>query len=104
MFKPLVGAHYILGAVGPLQFDVVIERLRNEYGAEVIYEPVDYVTARWIECGDRKMLADFEKRFQDNLARDAGGSLPSLAPSLWRLGRAMEEWPEVVFLKTREHN
>lgn len=104
VFKPLVGAHYILGAVGPLQFDVVIERLRNEYGAEVIYEPVDYVTARWIECGDRKMLADFEKRFQDNLARDAGGYLTYLAPSLWRLGRAMEEWPEVVFLKTREHN
>jgi peptide chain release factor 3 len=104
VFKPLTDSHYLLGAVGPLQFDVVMGRLKAEYGAEAFYEPVDFLTARWIECGDRKMLADFERRLQANLARDAGGCLTYLAPSLWRLNRSMEEWPDVVFLKTREHN
>jgi len=104
VFKPLAGNHYILGAVGPLQFDVVMERLKAEYGAEVIYEPVDYVTARWIECSDRKMLMDFEKALQPHLARDAGGYLTYLAPSEWRLNHTMKEWPDLVFLKTREHN
>jgi peptide chain release factor 3 len=104
VFKPLAGNHYILGAVGPLQFDVVMERLKAEYGAEAFYEPVDYVTARWVECGDRKMLRDFEKALQTHLARDAGGYLTYMAPSEWRLNHTMKEWPEMVFLKTREHN
>ncbi len=104
VFKPLAGNHYILGAVGPLQFDVVMERLKAEYGAEAFYEPVDYVTARWVECDDRKMLRDFEKALQSHLARDAGGYLTYMAPSEWRLNHTMKEWPEMVFLKTREHN
>ena len=104
VFKPLAGNHYILGAVGPLQFDVVMERLKSEYGADAVYEPVGYVTARWIECNDRKMLMDFEKALQPHLARDAGGYLTYMAPSGWRLNHTMKEWPGVVFLKTREHN
>ena len=104
VFKPLMGSSYILGAVGPLQFDVAMERLKNEYGAEAFYEPVDYVAARWIECGDRKILHDFEKSLQSSLARDSGGCLTYMAPSGWRLKHTMEQWPGVVFLKTREHN
>ena len=104
VFKPLAGNHYILGAVGPLQFDVVMERLKAEYGAEVIYEPVDYVTARWIECSDRKMLMDFEKALQPHLApgRRRISHLPGAQQ--WRLNHTMKEWPDLVFLKTREHN
>ncbi|HOD71643.1 MAG: Peptide chain release factor 3 [Deltaproteobacteria bacterium ADurb.BinA179] len=104
VFKPLMGSSYILGAVGPLQFDVAMERLKHEYGAEAFYEPVDYTAARWIECSDRKILSDFEKSLQSSLARDAGGCLTYMAPSDWRLKHTMEQWPDVVFLKTREHN
>jgi peptide chain release factor 3 len=104
VFRPLMGSNYILGAVGPLQFDVAMERLKNEYGAEAFYEQVDYVAARWIECSDRKVLHDFEKSLQSCLARDSGGYLTYMAPSDWRLKHTMKEWPGVVFLKTREHN
>ncbi len=104
VFKPLVGNNYILGAVGVLQFDVVMERLRDEYGVDAAYEPVEYIGARWIECDDAKILRKFEKSYQGSLARDAGGYLTYLAPNQWRLKNAHEEWPEIKFLKTREHN
>jgi len=104
VFRPLTGNNYILGAVGILQFDVVMERLRAEYGADAVYEPVDYATARWVVCDDNKLLRNFEKSYQGYLARDTEGFLTYLAPNSWRLKNAMEEWPGLTFLKTREHN
>jgi peptide chain release factor 3 len=104
VFRPMMGSDYILGAVGVLQFDVIVARLKDEYGVDAVYEGVEYATARWIECSDRKMLAEFEKKNQAHLARDAEGNLAYLAPSEWRLGHVAEQWPSVVFLKTREHN
>jgi len=103
-FKPLMGSDYILGAVGVLQFDVTQARLRDEYGAEVIFEAADYGAARWIVCDDRKKLDEFRKNFQASLAEDAEGHLAYLASGDWRLNRTMEQWPEITFLKTREHS
>ncbi|MCX5820355.1 MAG: peptide chain release factor 3, partial [Deltaproteobacteria bacterium] len=104
VFRPLFGNDYILGAVGVLQFDVTMARLKTEYGVEASYEPIEYAAARWIECGDRKRLSEFEKKCQANLAWDADNHLTYLATSEWRLGFIMEEWPDIEFRKTREHN
>ena len=104
VFKPLAGNDYILGAVGVLQFDVTMARLKTEYGVEASYEPIDYTTARWVACDDKKMLADFEKKNINNLALDADNRLTYLTTSEWRLGFVKEDWPGVTFNKTREHN
>jgi peptide chain release factor 3 len=104
VFRPLIGNDYILGAVGVLQFDVTMARLKTEYGVEASYESIDYAAARWIDCEDKKRLAEFEKKCQANLALDADGHLTCMATSEWRLGFIMEEWPAIVFRKTREHN
>jgi peptide chain release factor 3 len=104
VFRPVLGNDYILGAVGVLQFDVTMARLKNEYGVDAVYEGIDYATARWIACEDRRKLEEFEKKNQGNLAHDAEGNLTYLAPSEWRLGYVAEQWPDVEFLKTREHN
>ncbi|OGR34613.1 MAG: peptide chain release factor 3 [Desulfuromonadales bacterium GWD2_61_12] len=104
VFRPVLGNDYILGAVGVLQFDVTMARLKSEYSVDAVYESIDFATARWIECADKKLLADFEKKCQGNLALDAEGNLTYLAPSEWRLGYVLEQWPGVSFLKTREHN
>ena len=104
VFRPLFGNDYILGAVGVLQFDVTMARLKSEYGVDASYETIEYAAARWIACDDPKRLAEFEKRCQANLARDADGHLTYLAASEWRLGFIMEEWPNIQFRKTREHN
>ena len=84
--------------------DVTMERLKVEYGVDAIYEGVDYATARWVGSSDPKKLADFEKKNQANLATDAEGNLSYLAPSEWRLGYVMEQWPGIEFAKTREHD
>lgn len=104
-FKPIAGGnHYILGAVGILQFDVTMARLKDEYGVDAIYEPVDFNVARWIVCDNRKKLADFERKYKNNLAYDAEGCLSFLTTSEWQLNYCMEQWPEVSFFKTREIN
>jgi peptide chain release factor 3 len=104
VFRPLLGSDYILGAVGVLQFDVIVARLKDEYGVDALYEGIDYATARWVTAEDRKVMAEFEKKNQGALARDAEGNLAFLASSEWRLGHTIEQWPSVVFHKTREHN
>jgi len=103
VFRPRGSSDYILGAVGALQFDVTSERLRVEYGADTVYEPVECVIARWVACEDPKRLRDFEENNGRYLAHDAEGHLVFLAPSQYRFERCMEEWPDVNFLKTQEH-
>jgi len=104
VFRPLGTTEHILGAVGILQFDVASERLKYEYGADTVYEPVQYATARWVACEDGKRLREFEQIKAAYLARDAEGHLAFLAPSEWHLENCMEQWPEVLFYKTREYN
>ncbi len=104
LFRPLINSDYILGAVGVLQFDVIMSRLQNEYGVDALYEGITYATARWVECEDKKKMEEFEQKNQANLATDSEGGLAFLASSEWRLGHTIEQWPEIVFHKTREHN
>ena len=104
VFRPITGNGYILGAVGVLQFEVTMARLKTEYGVDALYEPVDFAVARWIECDDRKKLAEFEKMNMANLARDSQGCLSFLTNSEFRLNYCKEEWPEVAFYKTRDIN
>ena len=103
VFRPLIGADYIMGAVGVLQFEVTMARLANEYGVKAIYEAVDYQAARWVSCDDKKALEEFERKNQGSLARDTEGFLTYLAQSEWMLKYFMEKWPAITFHKTREN-
>ncbi|MDJ0709779.1 MAG: peptide chain release factor 3 [Woeseiaceae bacterium] len=103
LFKPLRNNDLILGAVGPLQFDVVAHRLRDEYNVECQFETVNFATARWVECDDSQLLSGFEKKAYDNLALDHGDSLVYIAPTRVNLNLTEERWPDIGFRKTREH-
>ncbi|MEN8141504.1 MAG: peptide chain release factor 3 [Thermodesulfobacteriota bacterium] len=103
VFRPLMGSDYILGAVGVLQFEVTMARLKDEYWVDAIYEPVEYAAARWVECDDEKRLKEFAARNQSSLAHDSEGFLTYLAPGQWHIGFVEEQWPDVKFVKTREH-
>ena len=102
LFRPLIGNDHILGAVGVLQFDVIIERLRAEYNVDAAYEAVNYAACRWVTCEDRAKLDEFMKKEAASLARDAKGALAYLASSEWRLGHVQEQWPAIKFHKTWE--
>jgi len=104
LFRPLLGNDFILGAVGVLQFEVTMARLKAEYGVDAVYEPVDYATARWVRCDDKKQFALFEKANIANLALDVEGNLTYLGSSEWYLKFVAEKWPDIIFLNTREYN
>ncbi|OQA75947.1 MAG: Peptide chain release factor 3 [Lentisphaerae bacterium ADurb.Bin242] len=102
VFKPLWGSDNILGAVGALQFDVTMARLKDEYSVYADYEQADYAAARWVTCDDAGKMEDFQKKNSMNLATDTEGNLVYLALSDWRLSHVMEEWPQIRFHKTME--
>jgi len=103
LFKPFANNDLILGAVGVLQFDVVAERLKNEYKVDCIFEAVTVATARWVMCDDEKMLDEFKRKSEANLAIDGGGDLTYIAPTRVNLELTIERWPDIQFLATREH-
>jgi len=103
LFMPMRNNDLILGAVGPLQFEVVAHRLLDEYKVECQFEIINVATARWISCDDENMLAEFERKAHDNLALDHGERLVYIAPTRVNLSLTEERWPDIKFLKTREH-
>jgi len=102
LFRPMKNNDLILGAVGILQFDVVAQRLKDEYKVDAIFEPVNVATARWVECEDEKMLEEFQKKAADNLAIDGAGDLTYIAPTRVNLQLIEERWPDIAFRATRE--
>ena len=104
LFRPLINNDYILGAVGVLQFDVIISRLADEYNVKADYEPVSTSTARWITSTNKRQFDEFKDYYNSDLAIDAEGTLAYLAPNSWKLESAEERYPDVEFRATREIN
>ena len=102
LFMPLANNDLIVGAVGVLQFDVVEFRLRDEYKVDCGYETVTISTARWVYCLDEKMLSEFKRKAEGNLAVDGGGHLTYLAPTSVNMSLTQERWPDIEFRATRE--
>ncbi len=103
LFRPIDNNDLILGAVGVLQFDVVVHRLKGEYNVECAYEPVQVHTARWVYCDDERKLEEFKRKASTNLAYDGAGNLTYIAPTRVNLDLTMERWPDIDFRATREH-
>ncbi len=102
VFRPLKNNDMILGAVGVLQFEVAAQRLKDEYNVEAIVEPISVSTARWVRCGDAKLLERFKEKAFESLALDGDDQLVYLAPTRVNLDLTRERWPEIAFLATRE--
>jgi len=103
LFRPLRNNDLVLGAVGPLQFEVVAFRLHDEYGVQCVFDPVAVHTARWVHAADPRKLEEFMARAYEHLARDHKGALVYLAPSRINLQLTLERWPDITFRETREH-
>jgi peptide chain release factor 3 len=103
VFRPLQNNDLIVGAVGVLQFDVVVARLKAEYNVDAIYEGIAVATARWVYCKDAKKLDEFRRKAEANLALDGGDNLTYVAPTMVNLSLAQERHPDIEFKTTREH-
>jgi len=102
VFKPTFGSEYILGVVGQLQFEVLADRIRTEYGIPVRFEPTSLITARWIECDDPLIIKKFIDTNKASIGHDHTGAPVYLARNTWHLNKGMEDFPEIKFLTTKE--
>ncbi|HMM15397.1 MAG TPA: peptide chain release factor 3 [Parvibaculum sp.] len=102
VFKPHIGANWIVGVVGPLQLEVLAARIEAEYDVHVHFEPAPFETARWLTAEDPAELKRFVDAHRGNLAEDRDGAPVFLAKSNWDLGYTAEKWPHVRFSATRE--
>jgi len=83
----------LLGAVGPLQFEVLQHRLQGEYDAETRLEHGNWTIARWLRKKEGETLPEDrpELSMGINLMRDAHGHLVALIPSEWTLNTFAEK-------------
>lgn len=87
----------LLGAVGQLQFDVVMHRLQTEYGANPRIEPSPFTIVRWFDLGVKK--EDYEDAYLGigvKLAHDLDGNLVILFPTQWALDYFIEKNPKAA--------
>ncbi len=102
LFRPITKNDLILGVVGVLQFEVVAQRLMDEYNVSCIFEAVNVNTARWV-LGDKVEIDKFLKKVTENVAYDAADQLVYIAPTRINLSLTEERWPNLQFVSTREH-
>jgi len=103
VFKPRIGADWVVGVVGSLQFDVMADRIRTEYDVPVHFEATALYTARWVEAEDPIVMKKFSDYYRGDLADDHDGAPVFLARNGWHLNKAAEDFPDVKFMKTKEH-
>jgi peptide chain release factor 3 len=101
LFRPQIGADFIVGAVGPLQFEVMADRLANEYQLAVVFEPSPYAEARWLS-GDKPEVEEFAARHRPAMASDIDDQPVFLAKSAWEIGYVGERYPKVGFERAKE--
>ncbi len=102
VFKPVTGGDLVVGAVGALQFDVLDERMKAEYGLEVIFEPSPYQAARWVSADARADLDAFVEKSKAQMATDVDEAPVFLGKSAWEIGYVQEKNPKVRFTATKE--
>jgi peptide chain release factor 3 len=101
VFKPMLGAQWIVGVVGMLQLDVLKSRLRAEYGLDTDLEASPYDTARWL-TGPASEIEKFISFYRNQMAEDRDRAPVFLAKSEWELGYVAPKFPSIAFAKTRE--
>ncbi len=82
----------VLAAVGPMQFEVAVHRLENEFGAPVELSPTNYTVARRTDEPSAQQLRPM--RGVRVLARSDGSLLALFESSYW-LDRVVADQPEL---------
>ena len=86
-------AGLILGAMGALQFDVMIHRMAGEYGVKLELSPLPFELARWVQGDFDPAIFRFSERIA--VVEDREGRPVLLARSGFDLDRAVERNPEL---------
>ncbi|MFA5520839.1 MAG: peptide chain release factor 3 [Castellaniella sp.] len=104
VFRPEAAAGtLLLGAVGQLQFEVVLHRLRTEYGVDARLMPSRYNMARWVSAENPADMQKFMRANEAHIAHDVVDAVAFLATSSAQLRVVQELHPDIKFHTMREH-
>ena len=101
VFKPMIGAGYIVGVVGPLQFEVLASRIELEYGLPVRFEASQFTSARWI-TGAKEKVDPFINANKGHIAYDHDGDVVYLTRLQWDIDRIERDYPDLTLSATKE--
>ena len=102
VFRPTDGSPALVGVVGPLQLDVLKNRLEAEYGLDVGFDMSEFQLARWVSSADPKRLDEFAAGNRLSTAEDLDGDLVFLSPSAFMIGYTGDRWPGIVFTDVKD--
>jgi peptide chain release factor 3 len=86
----------LLGAVGPLQFEVLQYRLESEYGAPCRIENASWTVVRWIRARNGSVeLPPITLPTGAALAKDAAGAPVALLVNHWSLSYFESKNPDL---------
>jgi peptide chain release factor 3 len=103
VFRHHRGGPLLLGAVGALQFDVVMHRLEHEYGVQARLSASNIRIARWITADDPLELKRFIESNAHRIAYDAVDAPTFVCEYPGELSVTQERSPGIEFHKMREH-
>lgn len=82
----------VMAAVGPMQFEVMMARMDNEYNVETVADPIPYSVARRTTAATAPELA--KQRSVEIFQRTTDGELVALFGDKWKLAFIEKEHPE----------
>ncbi|EKD42098.1 MAG: hypothetical protein ACD_73C00332G0001 [uncultured bacterium] len=97
IFRRKNNTESILGVVGQLQFEVVKFRLLNEYGADALFEPLNYGVSRWFYAKDKKDLTAFHDYYESHIVYDVRGYPLILFRNEWERDYVANNNPKMLF-------
>jgi len=86
----------ILGAVGELQFEVIVARLQAEYNVETVIERLPYSIACWVD-GDETEIRTIRWSSVSMRLLDYDKRLVVLLDSIWQLRYTIKDHPNLKF-------
>lgn len=101
VFKPTMGTGFIIGVVGPLQFDVLASRIEIEYGIPVRFEQSQFTSARWV-TGPKDVVSGFVDANKGHIAHDNDGDVVYLTRLQWDIDRVERDFPDLALSETKE--
>ncbi len=78
------------------------ERIKAEYGLEVIFEISPYQAARWVSAESRIDLEAFAEKSKMQMAEDVDSAPVYLGKSAWEIGYVQDKNPKVRFSASKE--
>lgn len=101
LFRPMLGAQWVIGVVGQLQLEVLAARISAEYSIPIAFETAPFEMARWV-TGDDATLKSLIQRYRPNMAEDRDDDPVFLARNSWEMNCVTDEWSELRFHETKE--